>query len=52
MLTDAQVWYVTKVYPERISDAEARPQFDDVVTGEDDRSFWRAAAAALNALSQ
>ena len=49
-LTAAQVYYVVKVYPETISDAEAREVYEQEVTAEEDRSYWEATARVLSQL--
>lgn len=51
MLTGPQVWYVAKVYPERVGaeEAEAEPRWRNL--NDDDQDYWRAAANVLNDLS-
>jgi len=51
-ITAAQVWYVARVYPERVSDAEARKPYEREVQTEDDRSYWEAAAQVLTELGR
>ena len=50
-LTAAQVWYVTRVYPERVTHEEASPAYDEHVTYTDDRAYWDSAARVLNELA-
>jgi hypothetical protein len=50
-ITAAQVWYVAHVYPEHVTDEEARESYDfDVRTGAD-RTYWEVAAKVLNDLA-
>jgi len=51
MLTAAQVYYVARVYPERVSVDEAQPVFDADVKDQNSRSYWEAAAEVLNTLA-
>lgn len=51
-LTGAQVWYVCKVYPETITRDEAQVLFDRDILDETDRSYWEAAASALNKIAR
>jgi hypothetical protein len=57
MLTAAQVYYVTKIYPEHVTDAEASTTyktmlevFEDGAIREGTSSFWQTAANVLNNL--
>ena len=52
MLTGSQVWYVTKIYPERVSTEESDqlPAWKELSL--DDKDFWRAAARVLSDLSK
>ncbi|HET7641728.1 MAG TPA: hypothetical protein VFK47_23655 [Ktedonobacteraceae bacterium] len=49
-LTAAQVWYITRVYPETVTEAEVIEDYDKEVTTEADRSYWEATANILNKL--
>jgi len=49
-LTAAQVYYVTHVYPERVTDREARGTYDIAILTADDRSYWESAARVLTEL--
>ena len=51
-LTAAQVWYVARVYPERVTDVEAREPYEKEVQTEADRSYWEVAARVLNELGR
>lgn len=50
-VTPAQVWYVARVYPETVTDAEAREPYGQAITSEADRSYWEATADVLNRLA-
>lgn len=50
-LTAAQVYYVVKIYPERVTDAEAREAYEQEVTEEADVSYWEATAKVLTELA-
>lgn len=52
-LTPEQVWYVSKVYPERVTPAEAKDAYDKAIAGgsaDIDMSYWQACANVFNDL--
>jgi hypothetical protein len=49
-LTAAQIWYITQLYPERVSEQQAQEAFSKAGLDHDDTSYWIAAANVLNAL--
>lgn len=51
MITAAQLYYITHVYPERITHIEALEEYERDVKTEDDRSYWEAAATTINELT-
>jgi hypothetical protein len=48
MITAAQAWYVARVYPERVTDAEARRDFEQEIISEAERTYWESAARVLS----
>jgi hypothetical protein len=48
--TPAQIWYVARVYPETVTDAEARGPYELAITSEADCSYWETTANVLNRL--
>ena len=50
-LTAAQVYYVTKVYPERVTPEEAEKDFNDAKLSEDDAALFQAQANVFNDLA-
>ncbi len=49
-ITAAQLWYVSRVYPERVTDEEAKRDFDIRVTKEADVAYWESAARVVSDL--
>lgn len=50
-LTAAQVYYVTKVYPERVTPEEAKLEFYAAGLSEDDEALFQAQADVLTDLA-
>jgi len=51
MITAAQVYYITRVYPERITQAEALEVYECDIKTEEDITYWEAAADKINELT-
>lgn len=52
MITPEQVYYVTRVYPERVTLEEARESWDEAELSDDDKSLFTAQANVLNAIAR
>ena len=50
MITAAQLYYITNVYPECITHKEALEEYERNIKTEEDRSYWEAAATIVNKL--
>lgn len=47
-ITYAQLWYLTRVYPESISEREAQQSWDDSDHEQEEQSFFESAAKIVN----
>ena len=47
-ITPAQLYYITKVYPETVTEEEALPVYQENVITPANRSYWESAANIVN----
>lgn len=51
MITAAQLYYITKVYPEKVTHVEALEVYERYIKTDDDKSYWDAAATVVNKIT-
>ena len=50
MVTAAQVYYITKVYPETVTDEESRTEYEKNICTPANRLYWETVAKIINNL--